>query len=306
MVSGRPGERRGIDRRHFLGGSLAIPLLLAAEKAGAGAGAAPRLISMDLLITELMLTLGVVPLATPNVALYRRLVAEPVLPEKVQDLGPAAEPNLEYLRYLAPDRILLADWQGAGLENLARIAPLAPFPVLPGRRPAVAHVEELLRRVAALVAEPSRAEPAIQACETALAEGAEALRGLARPVYVCRFNRDGRNLALFGGNGMIGATLTRLRLANAYQGRVNGFGVTNAPLLRLAERPEAVIVHFDRGVETGAALARLEQSPVWNTLPAVREGRVVRIPVVYPNGGPRSVTRLAHSLASSLSTFRHG
>lgn len=304
MVKGMPAPGKGIARRQLLAGALAAPLLLAGR--GAAASIALRLVSMDLLITELVLTLGVVPLATPNVALYRRLVADPVLPEEVKDLGPVAEPNLEYLRYLAPDRILLADWQGAGLENLARIAPLTPLPVLAGRQPAVAHGEDLLRLVATLVAEPAQADVAIQQCEQALEEGARALRGFPRPVYVCRFNRDGRNLALFGGNGMIGDTLSRVGLANAYRGRVNGFGVTNAPLLRLAERPEAVIVHFDRGVETGAALARLAQSPVWNALPAVREGRVVRIPVVYPNGGPRSVTRLAHSLASTLSTLRNG
>ncbi len=304
MVRGVPATGRGIDRRRLLAGALAAPLLLAGSRGVAGA--APRLVSMDLLITELLLTLGVTPLATPNVALYRRLVADPVLPEEVRDLGPVAEPNLEYLRYLAPDRILFADWQGAGLENLARIAPLVPLPVLAGRRPAVAHGEELLRLVAELVAEPSRADPAIRECETALADAAGALEWFSRPVYVCRFNRDGRNLALFGGGGMVGDTLNRLGLANAYAGRVNGFGVTNAPMLRLAERPEAVIVHFDRGIETRAALSRLAESPVWNALPAVREGRVVRVPVVFPNGGPRSVTRLARALASTLSTFRHG
>ena len=304
MVRGLPATGRGIDRRRLLAGALAAPLLLAGSRGAAST--AQRLVSMDLLITELVLTLGVVPLATPNVALYRRLVADPALPEEVRDLGPVAEPNLEYLRYLAPDRILLADWQGAGLENLVHIAPLVPLPVLAGRQPAVAHGEDLLRLVAALVAEPAQADVTIRQCETALAEGAEALRGFPRPVYVCRFNRDGRNLALFGGNGMIGDTLARLGLANAYGGRANGFGVTNAPLLRLAERPEAVIVHFDRGIETGAALARLAQSPVWNALPAAREGRVVRIPVVYPNGGPRSVTRLAQSLASTLSALQDG
>ncbi|MBS7544135.1 ABC transporter substrate-binding protein [Ancylobacter oerskovii] len=293
-----------IGRRALLAAALASPLLLAG--APARAGAAPRFVSMDLLITELMLTLGVVPLATPNVALYRRLVADPVLPAEVKDLGPLAEPNLEYLRTLAPDRIVVADWQAAGLENLARIAPLAPVPVLAGGKPAVAHGEELLRVVAALVAAPSRADAAIEACEAALATGRSALGGYPRPVYVCRFNRDGRNLALFGGNGMIGDTLARLGLANAYAGRVNAFGVTNAPLMRLAERPEAVIVHFDRGPETDAALARLAQSPVWQALPAVRAGRVVRTPVVYPNGGPRSATRLALALTSSLAPLDHG
>lgn len=300
MVRGPAGG--GLDRRRLLAGALALPLLLAGR--GATAAEALGVVSMDLLITELMLTLGVAPLATPNVALYRRLVADPALPEEVRDLGPLAQPNLDYLRRLAPRRILLADRQAAGLENLAAIAPLVPLPVLAGRQAAIAHGEDLLRLVATLLGEPSRADLPIEECETALAQAAAALRGFVRPVYVCRFNRDGRNLSLFGGRGMVGDTLARLGLANAYDGRVNGFGVTNAPLLRLAERPEAVIVHFDRGTETEAALARLGRSPVWNALPAVREGRLIRVPVVYPNGGPRSVTRLARALAATLPALR--
>lgn len=105
MVTGKAGA--GLDRRRILAGALALPLLLAGR--GATAGEASGVVSMDLLITELMLTLGVAPLATPNVALYRRLVADPVLPEEVRDLGPLAQPNLDYLRRLAPRRILLAD-----------------------------------------------------------------------------------------------------------------------------------------------------------------------------------------------------
>lgn len=303
MVRRGAGSAVGIDRRRFLAAGLALTPLLGRR---AAAGETSRLVSMDLLITELLLTLGVVPLATANVALYRRLVAQPVLPEAVRDLGPLAEPNLDYLRYLAPERILLADWQGAGLAPLARIAPLTALPVLPGNQPAVAHGEALLRQLAALVAEPARAEPPIARCAAALGQGGAALRGFTRPVYVCRFNRDGRNLSLFGGRGMIGDTLARLGLVNAYGGRVNGFGVTSAPVLRLAERPEAVIVHFDRGVETEAALARLRQSPVWNALPAVRQGRLVRLPVVYPNGGPCAVTRLARALAEGLPALGDG
>ncbi|MGV8938562.1 MAG: ABC transporter substrate-binding protein [Allorhizobium sp.] len=293
-----------INRRKFIGAALAAPALFSLP--GTGMAIPPRrIVSMDLLLTELLLTLGIQPVAIANVPLYRRLVAEPALSAKVADLGPLNEPNLEYLQVLAPDLLLMADWQTAGLDNLNRIAKVMPLPVFPGKIPAVAFVQALLRQLGELTGRPEEADAAIAACERALSDARTAIGDPPRPVYVCRFNRDGRNAAVFGGNGMIGDTLARLGLHNAFTGRVNGSGVTSVSLKRLTDVPEAIIVHFDRGTETDRALERLADSPLWNAFPAVREGRVVRMPVIYPNGGVRSVERLATQLASSLAEVKH-
>jgi iron complex transport system substrate-binding protein len=261
---------------------------------------------MDLLLTELLLTLGIQPVAIANVPLYRRLVAEPALSDKVADLGPLNEPSLEYLQILAPDLLLMADWQTAGLDNLNRITKVMPLAVFPKTIPAVTFVQASLRQLAALLGRQKEAEAAIVACEQAIAHARNTLNGLRRPVYVCRFTRDGRNAAVFGGNGMIGDTLARLGLRNAFAGRVNGSGVTSVSLKRLSDVPEAIIIHFDRGAETDRALEHLADSPLWAAFPAVREGRIVRMPVIYPNGGVRSVERLATQLASGLARVKHG
>lgn len=265
-----------------------------------------RLVSLDLLITELLLTLGEVPIAIANIPLYRRLVASPDLPDSVEDLGPLNEPNLEFLQRLVPTRILVADWQASGLTPLARIAPVSPIRVFPGKTRALEHCESLLSDMAALTGRQAEAKTAIAATATAIDTARSLLSGFSRPVYICRFNRDGRNIALFGGNGMLGDVAGRLNLRNAYPGRVNGAGVTNAPLSRLAEEPDAVIVHFDRGAETDVALARLEESALWHALPAVRKGRVVRMPVIYPSGGLRSAERFATQIGTQLAALADG
>lgn len=288
-----------IDRRKFIGVALAAPALFA--WAGAASAVTPqRIVSMDLLLTELLLTLGIQPLAIANIPLYRRLVAEPALSDKVADLGPLNEPNLEFLQILKPDLLLMADWQTAGLDNLSRISEVLPLAVFPKNIPAVTFVQSLLRQLADLLSRQTEAEFAIAACEQAIANAREALSGRRPPVYVCRFTRDGRNAAVFGGNGMIGDTLARLGLRNAFGGRVNGSGVASVSLRRLTDVPDAIIIHFDRGTETDRALERLADSPLWNAFPAVREGRVLRMPVIYPNGGVRSIERLATQLGSSL------
>lgn len=293
-----------LDRRKFIGAALAAPVLLAWP--GIAQAATPqRIVSMDLLLTELLLTLGIQPVAIANIPLYRRLVAEPVLSDKVADIGPLNEPSLEYLQILKPDLLLMADWQTSGLDNLNRITDVLPLAVFPKNMPAVAFVQSLLRQLADLLGRQKNAETAIAACEQAVANARETLSGLRRPVYVCRFTRDGRNAAVFGGNGMIGDTLARLGLRNAFIGRVNGSGVASVSLRRLADVPDAIIIHFDRGTETDRALERLADSPLWNAFPAVREGRVIRMPVIYPNGGVRSVERLATQLASGLARVKN-
>ncbi|NWJ25729.1 ABC transporter substrate-binding protein [Rhizobium sp. RM] len=261
---------------------------------------------MDLLITELLLTIGAVPVATSNIPLYQRLVANPSMPDSVSDLGPLNEPNLEYLQRLSPSRIFVADWQAAGLETATRIAPVTPIPVFAGKTPAIAHCEALIAKLADMTGHVFAARSAVAGMRSEIDETRARLKSFSRPVYVCRFNRDGRNLALFGGNGLLGDMLKQLGLRNAFSGRVNAAGVTNAPLIRLADEPDAVIIHFDRGQETDIALQRLEAGALWHVLPAVKNGRVIRMPVIYPNGGIRSAERFANQLGQKLGTITDG
>lgn len=256
---------------------------------------------MELLVTELLLTLGIEPLAVANVPLYRRLVTKPPLGDAAVDLGPLQEPNMEYLQLLQPDLIVMADWQASGLENLKRIAPIVTLNSFPGRTPAVQHAQNLLRELGNLADRQRQAEEWAARCETAIREAQAQLQSKPLPpLYLCRFNQDGRHAAIFGGNGLVGDVLARLGLSNAWQGRVNASGVASIGIEQLAGNAEARIVHFDRGRETDLAMARLAESPLWRALPAVRENRITRMPVIYPSGGVMSAARLATQLAALL------
>jgi ABC-type Fe3+-hydroxamate transport system substrate-binding protein len=295
-----------LKRRKLLGAALSAPGLLLFPRLSLTKPSTDRLVSMDLLITELLLTIGSVPIATSNIPLYRRLVASPEMPDSVDDLGPLNEPNLEFLQRLSPSRILVADWQAPNLETASRIAPLTSIPVFAGKTPAITHCETLIRNLGDLTGHAVEATSAIETMRGKIEETRTKLMSFGRPVYVCRFNRDGRNLAIFGGNGLLGDMLNRVGLRNAFNGRVNAAGVTNAPLARLAEEPEAVIIHFDRGQETDVALQRLENGALWHVLPAVKNNHVIRMPVIYPNGGIRSAERFATQLGLQLMSVTNG
>ncbi|TCQ20044.1 ABC transporter substrate-binding protein [Rhizobium sp. PP-CC-3G-465] len=295
-----------ITRRDILGAALAAPTVMLSRHSSYAEMNTARMVSLDLLITELLLTLGEIPIAVANIPLYRRLVSSPILPQGVMDLGPLNEPNLEYLQQLAPGRVLVADWQAPNLQSLARIAPLMPIKVFAGKAPALTHCETLLSDLGKLTGRGARAVEAIAATHEAIRTARSRLRTFSRAIYICRFSRDGRNIALFGGNGMLGDVAGRTGLRNAFSGRVNAAGVTNAPLSRLADEPDAVIVHFDRGEETDVALKRLEASALWLALPAVQKGHVIRMPVIYPSGGLRSAERFADQLGVQLAALADG
>jgi iron complex transport system substrate-binding protein len=78
------------------------------------------------------------------------------------------------------------------------------------------------------------------------------------------------------------------------------WGTASIGIEKLAEVPDALIVHFERGAETVRAMKRLAESPIWNALPAVRAGRVFGMPVIHPNGGIVSATRFARQLVTTL------
>ncbi|MGK9167438.1 ABC transporter substrate-binding protein [Inquilinus limosus] len=288
-------------RRTVLGGIGLALLGPAWAHAQDPAGPARRVAALDLLLTETLLTLGVIPAAVGNIPLYQRLVAEPALPDGVPDLGPLQEPNLELLQYLRPDLVLAPSWAEVGQNNLERIAPVAWLPTFSTEKPALDHARDLLMRVAALTGRDAEARDWADRADATLAEARQILEPWTdRPVYVVRFMEDGRHAAIFGGNGMIGDVLSRLGLRNAWTGRTNVWGTTSIGIEQLAGNAEARLIHFNRGAETERALRQLAASPLWAALPAVRQGRVIEMPVVYPNGGLFSATRFAEQLVQFL------
>lgn len=294
-----------LSRRTLLAGLSLLPLtptVAAARQAVLPNGVtAQRVVSFDLLLTEILLTLQIVPTAVGNIPLYQRLVEQPAVPAGVPDLGPLQEPNLELLQYLAPDLILAASWHSTGRQHFERIAPVAWLPTFSTEVAALDHAESLLQQVGQLVGREDVARTAVGATRATLEESRNRLAAYdTRPVFVVRFMEDGRHAAIFGGNGMIGDVLSRLGLTNAWTGRTNVWGVTSIGIEQLAAVPDARLIHFDRGAETRRALAQLADSPLWKALPFVRDDQVIKTPVVYPNGGVLSARRFARQLVQAF------
>jgi ferric hydroxamate transport system substrate-binding protein len=270
-------------------------------------GAPHRIVVMDFGLTEILLTLGVTPLATSVPDWYRRTNVEPLLPEGVIDCGLLYQPNFELLEQLRPDLLVLTPAHTPLRAQLERIAPtltlaLSADGVEPWRQ-----IAQETRRFARLLDREPQAEAAIAAAgaslDAARARLAAGGKGDRRPVYVVQFIDD-RHLLVFGAGSLFGDVITRLGLRNAWTGPTNARGYVVTDFTRLADVTDARIVYIEPLPD--AARATLAQGVLWHSLPSVRAGGVAGMPKVSPGGALYSGARFARQLADVLLSQEKG
>ncbi|HAB72972.1 MAG TPA: Fe(3+)-hydroxamate ABC transporter substrate-binding protein FhuD, partial [Pantoea sp.] len=115
-----------ISRRRLLA-ALALTPWLSALPLRAALPEQQRIIALEWLPTELLLALGVAPLAVADTRNYNIWVGEPPLPPQTVDVGLRTEPNLELMTQLHPSLILCSNGYGPPPEKLKRIAPIMGF-----------------------------------------------------------------------------------------------------------------------------------------------------------------------------------
>ena len=112
-----------VTRRRLLA-AMALSPLLWQQTLRAETVDTHRIVALEWLPLELMMTLGVVPMAAAELFNYRDWVGGLELPASVIDVGLRTEPNLELLTQLKPSLILYSSGYGPSPERLSRIAPV--------------------------------------------------------------------------------------------------------------------------------------------------------------------------------------
>lgn len=286
-------NRAALHRRGFL---VMLGLL---ATGGPGIAAPQRIAAMNWGPAAALLALGIAPVAVPDIAGYRTMMAEPAMPAGVVDLGSTWEPNIELLQRIAPDLILTGSWQESFRPLYERIAPTIALATklggqdLAADRLALAGLGERLSRTAEARAWLDRVDRALEAA---------AAMPFARdgPVYLVSLHADARHVSVFGRGHIVQDVMDRLGIENAWTRARNFWGVDVIGVERLAERPEATILHVEDGARAGRTLTLLGKSAFWNALPAVREGRLRPIPEFYPYGGLAMAVQVAGYLAAAL------
>ncbi|WP_244478173.1 ABC transporter substrate-binding protein [Methylobacterium sp. Leaf86] len=255
--------------------------------------AQPRVAALDWSAVELLLGLGIVPIAVTQPENYNRTVVEPALPEGVVDLGLVVEPNLELLAGLKPDLILANPIQVATQGNfLSRIAPTEAVSIANAGGDPYERAKAETMRIALRLGRVDEAKALEARTEAILAAAAASACPAERhPTYLV-WIVDHRNIVVYGRTSLFQTVLDRLRIENAWTGASNASGFTAVGIEQLATGPaDARMVHVGP-IRSDAAKA-LAGSRLWQTLPAVREHHVDVVPPVWFYGGLPAIARFA-------------
>lgn len=255
-----------------------------------------RIAVLDWALAQQVLDLDVVPIAVPEIALYRDWVTQPRIPDGVIDIGRRDAPDLERLAALKPDVILVSDAAPADVARLELIARVLAFDAFDAAHDNITAARRIYRTLARLLDREALARARLDTMAAEIEDLARDLRhDPIRKAAIIRLN-DASTIWVYGENSFAGAALQRLELENALPQPASRWGVAQRPLDVLA------------GVETGAVLAirphgpgaAVFDSPVWRFLPAVAEGRFAEMPPLWSYGGILSLGRHAQAIHAAL------
>ncbi len=282
-----------------------IPLLFSVPGVGVEKQTPLKIAALNWTQAEMLLTLGVVPVGVTSIKGYKKWQSNnPTMPAGIKELGLRAEPGLEAIAALKPDLILGYKWRHSRIaEELEAIAPTVLYSQYPSADNPTNYyqrMQQIFRAVATLVGEERRAEQQLKAMSRAVAQARSNIvaAGMAdQPVVVGKFVGMGLGLRVYADASMAGAIVNELGLNNSWNKALPGRDFTHVDLLKLTTIGDASLIII--GSEPGS-LPAMTRSPVWQGIPAVREGRVYYLPALWSFGGPLSASRMATAIASHL------
>lgn len=280
--------------------ALAGAALLAPRTARAASPSLAPFAVMELDIAEAMLALGVAPVAMAEAGRFRALFPNSRLPAACAELGASWEPNLEWLQEVAPRRILASRDREMLVPLLERIAPVTLIEPddTHGR---AARGADLMRRVGDELGRAEEAQAVLAAAEKRLAFLREGLADRDMPpVFLAALVEGGTHLEIYGAGCLLDDALRRLGLANACPLPMPPYGWVIAGIEHLTDRPDAAVLVLDFGTPTRRALAQLDRSPLWRSLPPVAGGRVRLIEAASVWGGVPTLVDVAGRIAGVM------
>jgi iron complex transport system substrate-binding protein len=265
-----------------------------------------RFVGSNWALTESLLALGIDPVAVPEADGYRAWVVEPHLPAKFADLGTRREPNFEALRQAKPDAILIGGEMAMAYDKLSAVAPTLVYSIYDteNNSPAIDKAETLLRNIGKLAGKSDKAEDVITSVKDRIDAAAERIRnhvGKDAKFTIVRIT-DEAHFRIHGTTSLFGSVLARMGFANAWEGKVNGWGFHNGDLSDLAKMGE---VHFAYVEPIAPAVQnRLFDTAIWKAMPFTRKGHVYPVPASWTFGGLLSAARFAELLADAVTAPR--
>ena len=273
-------------------------------------GTPVRIVSLDWVYTEELITLGIQPVGAASTEQYRRLYgSNPELAVDVKDVGERQEPNLEVLAALKPDLIISnLFFSKTNYESLKGIAPTLLFNPYPdqGQINQYEEMEQSFRTIAEIVGKQEEAEQVLADLQRTYGEAKDKLKAAGQdgaPFVLSQLfpGQGGANLRLMTDNSTAVQTLQRIGLNNAYQpGKFEQYGFSQTNVEALTPIQDANFFYVP-SEDSGAIEKQLAENALWKGLEFVKEQRNYSLGSdAWLFGGPLSAMELANRIVRVL------
>ena len=267
-----------------------------------------RVVVTDWALLEQILELGVTPVGAPELSLYRHYVRQPALPEHITDIGLRHSPNLQAIRSLKPDVIIIGTDQKALAKPFSHIAPVLYYNNFSKKyRTNGQKTRVRFLQLAELFQLQSLAENKLAAMDNEIEKIRKKLHrhfdGKLPNVTLMRFSRQNRALGkktalVYGENSIPLHAMQQLGLTSSANTGRSKWGYQELPISQLAMLTEDVILY----IEPAEVSKNFFLSEQWQSLPAVQQKRAYPMKAAWSYGGAISVLYNARAISHALLT----
>ncbi|WKY60491.1 iron-siderophore ABC transporter substrate-binding protein [Vibrio sp. SNU_ST1] len=261
-----------------------------------------RVAALNWDIAEQVIELGITPVAVPDIAGYTDWVVQPAIPEGVADIGTRTEPNFSALKKLNPDVILIASPQKDLQDRLSEIAPVLYYQTYSEQHSNAAAAIENFKKISQLLGKEDQADKKLAAMDERIAvlkaELDKAYPGNKPKVTSFRFAST-TSVFIYGDNSIPQYALEKLGFENAMDLPVSQWGISQKRMTELKNVKKGIALYF----EPFPYQDKLDRSPVWKSMPFVRNGQFSPVAASWSYGGAMSILYNAEAMAQSLLTL---
>ncbi|MFI6498898.1 ABC transporter substrate-binding protein [Nonomuraea typhae] len=270
---------------------------------------AARVVSLEWGETEMLATLGVMPVGVADVKGYGTWVTSAKLDASVKDVGMRNEPSVDSIAALQPDLIVMESDDAALVGQLEKFAPVLVFK---GSDAAgnLTRMRADLNLLATAVGKTAEAEKALADFDAALADAKQkiaAAGGAGKPFAMADGWKEGSTISvrLFGKGALVSDVAEAVGLKNAWSGKVDpvwGLGNTDVEGLTALKDPGTRFFYSASDGDDVFADG-LASNAIWKSLPFVKKQNVTKLPDgIWTFGGPLSCKQYAEALVKAYTT----
>ncbi|MFD0478487.1 ABC transporter substrate-binding protein [Nonomuraea thailandensis] len=268
---------------------------------------ATKVVSLEWAETEMLASLGVMPVGAADVKGYATWVTAAKLDSSVKDVGMRQEPSIDSISALSPDLVVM---ESDDEELAAQLEKFVPVIVAKGSdaKDNLKRMRDDLNMIATAVGKTDAATKLLSDFDAALADGKAkiaAAGGAGKPFIMADGWKQGSTISvrLFGKGSLVSEVGTQLGLKNAWTGKVDdqwGLGTTDVEGLSVLKDPET---RFFYNASDGDDVFAdgLADNAIWKSLPFVEKQQVTKMPNgIWTFGGPLSSQQYADALVKAF------